>query len=57
MAKERLVVHVRKLLFKKYMKNHNFFSQCKREENNKICKFEDKLSIFEFEFKLDLLER
>ena len=38
MAKESLVVHVRKLFFKKYMKNHKiiifFLKQSKGEENN-----------------------
>ena len=38
MTKESLVVHVRKLLFKKYMKNYKinffFFKQSKGEENN-----------------------
>ena len=36
MAKESLVVYVRKLLFKKYMKNHKikkFFLQSRRKEN------------------------
>ena len=37
MAKESLVVHVRKLLFKKYMKNHNIYIYIflsRGEENN-----------------------
>ena len=37
MVKKSLVVHVRKLLFKKYMKNHKinfFFKQSRGEENN-----------------------
>ena len=38
MTKESLVVHVRKLLLKKYMKNHKikmfFFKQSRGEENN-----------------------
>ena len=38
MTKESLVVHVRKLLFKKYMESHkikNKIKQSKGEENNK----------------------
>ena len=36
MAKENLVVHVRKLLFKKYMKIHKmiFFNKSRGKENN-----------------------
>ena len=35
MAKESLVVHVRKLLFKKYMKNYKIIKKkSKGEENN-----------------------
>ena len=36
MAKESLVVHVRKLLFKKYMKIHKmiFFNKSRGKENN-----------------------
>ena len=37
MAKENLVVHIRKLFFKTYMKNHKiyFFKQSRGEENNR----------------------
>ena len=66
MDKESLVVHVQKLLFKKYMKNHNFFFFFNKVEEKKITYekfihllglkknigvcFAFKLSMFEFEF-------
>ena len=35
MAKESLIVHVGKLLFKKYMKNHIYYFLSRGEENNR----------------------
>ena len=40
MAKDNLVVRVRKLLFKKYMKNHNIYIYINKVEEKKITEKE-----------------
>ena len=49
MAKESLVIHVRKLLLKKYMKNHKIFFFFNKVEEKKIRE-EDLISRFFFFF-------